>query len=225
MKRKIVVAIDGPAGSGKSTTARLLAGKLGYIYIDTGAMYRAVTLFWLRRNLPLEEEVICKLLPNISISFENDGGNLRIYLNSEDVTQEIRTPKVTNFVSPVSAIKCVREHLVAQQRKLGEHGGVVMDGRDIGTAVFPDAELKIYLVASLEARIHRRLLELNQKGIEVSVEDVRKQIVERDIIDSTRQHSPLQKAKDAIEIDTTNLSIEEQVDIAYKLALQKINNL
>lgn len=225
MKRKIVVAIDGPAGSGKSTTARLLAGKLGYIYIDTGAMYRAVTLFWLRRNLPLEEEVICKLLPNISISFENDGGNLRIYLNSEDVTQEIRTPKVTNFVSPVSAIKCVREHLVAQQRKLGEHGGVVMDGRDIGTAVFPDAELKIYLVASLEARIHRRLLELNQKGIEVSVEDVRMQIVERDIIDSTRQHSPLQKAKDAIEIDTTNLSIEEQVDIAYKLALQKINNL
>ncbi|MFN3782026.1 MAG: (d)CMP kinase, partial [Candidatus Kapaibacteriota bacterium] len=192
---------------------------------DTGAMYRAVTLFWLRRNLPLEEEVICKLLPNISISFENDEGNLRIYLNSEDVTQEIRMPKVTNFVSPVSAIKCVREHLVAQQRKLGEHGGVVMDGRDIGTVVFPDAELKIYLVASLEARIHRRLLELNQKGIKVSVEEVRKQIVERDIIDSTRQHSPLQKAKDAIEIDTTNLSIEEQVDIAYKLALQKINNL
>ncbi len=225
MSRKIVVAIDGPAGSGKSTTARLLAKKLGYIYIDTGAMYRAVTLFWLRKNLPLDEEIICKLLPNISINFENDAGVLKIYLNSEDVTNEIRTPEVTNNVSPVSAIKCVREFLVAQQRKLGEDGGVVMDGRDIGTVVFPDAELKIYLVASLEARIQRRLLELNQKGAEVTFEEVRKQIVERDIIDSTRQHSPLQKAQDAIEIDTTNLSIEEQVDIVYKLALQKINNL
>lgn len=224
MSRKIVVAIDGPAGSGKSTTARLLAKKLGYRYIDTGAMYRAVTLFWLRSNLPLEREVICKLLPNISINFENDGVDLKIYLNSEDVTQAIRMPEVTNFVSPISAIKCVREFLVAQQKKLGENGGVVMDGRDIGTVVFPDAELKIYLVASLEARIERRLLELKQKGLYLAPEEVRKQIVERDIIDSTREHSPLQKAPDAIEIDTTNLTIDEQVEIAYNLALERVNN-
>lgn len=225
MSKKIVVAIDGPAGSGKSTTARLLAEKLGYTYIDTGAMYRAVTLYWLRQKFPFEEDIICGLLPNICINFDNDGGTLKIYLNSEDVTQAIRMPEVTNFVSPISTIKCVREFLVAQQRKLGENGGIVMDGRDIGTVVFPNAELKIFLVASLEARIERRLLELRQKGIELTPEEVRKQIVERDIIDSTRQHSPLQKAPDAIEIDTTNLTIDEQVEIAYNLAKEKVNNM
>ncbi|MCX7908955.1 MAG: (d)CMP kinase [Ignavibacteria bacterium] len=223
MKKRLVIAIDGPAGSGKSTTAKLLAKRLGYNYIDTGAMYRAVTLFWLRKNLPLAEEYVCNLLPEISISFTNSSGELRILLNGEDVSEEIRLPKVTEFVSPISTYKCVREFLVEQQRKIGESGGVVMDGRDIGTVVFPNADLKIYLVASVEERVRRRLLELQQKGVVISPEEVRKQIVERDIIDSTREHSPLRKAADAIEIDTSNLTIEEQVERIYQLAIERIN--
>lgn len=223
MKRKIVIAIDGPAGSGKSTTAKLLACKLGYKYIDTGAMYRAVTLYWLRKKLPLDEMVVCSLLGEITINLSTQNNSLRIYLNGEDVSEEIRLPEVTKYVSPISTFSCVREYLVEQQRKIGMDGGVVMDGRDIGTVVFPDAELKIYLVASVEERIRRRLNELKQKGVELSEAEVRKQIVERDRIDSTREHSPLRKAEDAIEIDTTNLTIEEQVEKIYQLALERIN--
>lgn len=220
--KKIIIAIDGPAGSGKSTTARLLAEKLGYVYIDTGAMYRAVTLYWLERELPLQDQIVCNLLKEITISFQNVDGIMRIFLNGLDVTEKIRLPEVTNFVSPISAIKCVREFLVSEQQKLGANGGVVMDGRDIGTVVFPNAELKIYLVASVEERVRRRLLELKQKGIEITPEEVRRQIVERDRIDSTRQHSPLRKAQDAIEVDTTNLTISEQVEVIYRLALDRI---
>lgn len=223
MKRGIIIAIDGPAGSGKSTTAKLLAQRLGYKYIDTGAMYRAVTLHWLRKNLPLDENVVCNLLPAITIDFHYVNGSLRTFLNGEDVSEEIRLPEVTKFVSPISTYKCVREFLVAQQRKIGSEGGIVMDGRDIGTVVFPNAELKVYLIASVDERTRRRLLELQQKGVDISPEEVRKQIVERDIIDSTREHSPLRKATDAIEIDTTNLTIEEQVEKIYRLAIEKIN--
>lgn len=224
MSKKIVIAIDGPAGSGKSTTAKLLARKLGYNYIDTGAMYRAVTLYWLRKNLPLDEEIVCNLLDEITIDLSTVNDNLKIFLNGEDVSEEIRLPDVTKFVSPISTYKCVREFLVEQQRKIGKDGGVVMDGRDIGTVVFPNAELKIYLVASVEERVRRRLLELKQKGLDISEDDVRKQIIERDKIDSTREHSPLKKADDAIEIDTTNLTIEEQVEKIFQLALERINN-
>lgn len=223
MSRKIVIAIDGPAGSGKSTTAKLLAQRLGYNYIDTGAMYRAVTLYWLRKKLLLEESAICNLLPEISISFINSDGKLRILLNQEDVSEEIRLPEVTKYVSPISTYKCVRDFLVSQQRKIGEQGGVVMDGRDIGTVVFPNAELKIFLVASVEERVRRRLLELKQKGIDLDEHEVHKQIVDRDKIDSTREHSPLQKANDAVVIDTTNLTIGNQIEIIYKLALEIIN--
>ncbi len=224
MKKGIIIAIDGPAGSGKSTTAKLLAQKLGYKYIDTGAMYRAVTLFWLRKHLPLEEKAVCQILPEISIDLQYNNNGLSIFLNGEDVSEAIRLPEVTNFVSPISTYKCVREFLVEQQRTIGANGAVVMDGRDIGTVVFPNADLKIFLVASVEERVRRRLLELEQKGVAISPEEVRKQIIERDRIDSTRQHSPLQKALDAIEIDTTNLTIEEQVEKIYHLALEKINN-
>jgi cytidylate kinase len=221
--KKIVVAIDGPAGSGKSTTAKLLAQRLGYFYIDTGAMYRAVTLFLLRNNIPFDEDKICRALKGIAIEFKYIDGSLRTMLNGEDVSEEIRLPEVTKYVSPVSTIKCVRDFLVEQQRLMGKEGGVVMDGRDIGTVVFPNAELKIYLVASLEERIRRRMLELKQKGLDVSIDEVRHQIETRDRIDSSREHSPLQKAKDAIEIDTTNLTIDEQVEKIYELAIERLN--
>lgn len=222
--KKIIIAIDGPAGSGKSTTAKLLSNKLGYLYIDTGAMYRAVTLYWLRSNLPLEEKYVASLLDNIKIDLLKGDSNLITLLNGEDVSSEIRKPEVTNFVSPISTFESVRNFLVAQQRNLGRAGGVVMDGRDIGTVVFPDAALKIFLIANTEERIRRRLKELRESGININEGEVRKQIVERDRIDIQRTHSPLRKAEDAIEIDTTNLTIEQQVEIIYNLALEKIKS-
>lgn len=222
--KKIIIAIDGPAGSGKSTTAKLLSNKLGYLYIDTGAMYRAVTLYWLRSNLPLEEKYVASLLDNIKIDLLKGDSNLITLLNGEDVSSEIRKPEVTNFVSPISTFESVRNFLVAQQRNLGRAGGVVMDGRDIGTVVFPDAALKIFLIANTEERIRRRLKELRESGININEGEVRKQIVERDRIDSQRTYSPLRKAEDAIEIDTTNLTIEQQVEIIYNLALEKIKS-
>jgi cytidylate kinase len=222
--KKIIIAIDGPAGSGKSTTAKLLAKKLGYLYIDTGAMYRAVTLFWLRSNLPLEEKYLAPLLDNIKVDLLNKNDHLIILLNGEDVSSEIRKPEVTNYVSPISTFESVRNFLVAQQRNLGNAGGVVMDGRDIGTVVFPNAELKIFLVANTEERVRRRLKELQASGIDIDKDEVERQIVERDRIDSQRTHSPLRKSEDAIEIDTTNLTIEQQVEIIYNLALERIKS-
>lgn len=220
--KKIIIAIDGPAGSGKSTTARLLAKKLGYLYIDTGAMYRAVTLFWLRSKLPLEEKYVVSLLDKIKIDLLRSNDKVMILLNGEDVSFEIRAPEVTNFVSPISTFKSVRNFLVDLQRKLGNEGGVVMDGRDIGTVVFPNAELKVFLVAKTEERVRRRLKELLESGVNIDENDVRRQIIERDRIDSQREHSPLKKSDDAEELDTTNLTIEQQVDIIYNLALDKI---
>ena len=216
--KKIIIAIDGPAGSGKSTTAKLAAEKLGYVYIDTGAMYRAVTLAWLRSKLELTEEILCNLLGKINIELRPSDAGQKTILNGEDVSEEIRTIEVTKNVSPVSAIGCVREKLVEMQRELGKNGGVVMDGRDIGTVVFPDAELKIFLIASVETRAVRRTLELKNKGINESIDDIKNQIVERDRYDSSREISPLKKAGDAIEIDTSNLTIEGQTEKVIELA-------
>ncbi len=219
--KKIKIAIDGPAGSGKTTTAKLVANKLGYIYIDTGAMYRAVTLAWLKSGTDLTEENVCKLIKSIDIKIINSIEGQKTYLNNIDVSEEIRMPEITKYVSPISAISCVREKLVSMQRELGKNGSVVLEGRDIGTVVFPDAELKIYLVASVEARAKRRTKELLEKGLTVSEEEIKRQIIERDNYDSNREISPLKKAIDAIEIDTSNLTIEEQC----KKIIELVNNL
>lgn len=220
--KNITIAIDGPAGSGKSTTARLVAEKLGYIYIDTGAMYRAVTLYWLRSNKDLHETIICSMLNDIKIQILQSDLGQRTILNGEDVSELIRLPDVSKYVSPISAFQCVREKLVNMQRELGKNGGVVMDGRDIGTVVFPNAELKIFLIASQDARAHRRALELKQKGIDVSIDDIKKQLIERDNFDSNREISPLKKAQDAIIVDTSDLTIEEQTNIILNLAKKLI---
>lgn len=222
--RKIIIAIDGPAGSGKSTTARLLAQKLGYLYIDTGAMYRAVTLFWLRSGLPLESTSIESILLKIILELKQKDDYLYVYLNGIDVTKEIRFPEVTQYVSPISAIPSVREFLVNLQREYGKDGGVVLDGRDIGTVVFPNAHLKVFLTADIDERVRRRMQELKEKGFDIDAVDVRKQILERDRIDSSREHSPLRKAEDAILLDTTNLTIDEQVQKIYKLAKKIIES-
>ncbi|MFC2131651.1 (d)CMP kinase [Bacteroidota bacterium] len=220
-KKKIKIAIDGPAGSGKTTTAKIVADKLGYIYIDTGAMYRAVTLAWLNTGMELKENILCDLINKIEIGIKNSSLGQRTFLNGEDVSEDIRLPEVTKNVSPVSAFGCVRKKLVTMQRELGRKSAAVLDGRDIGTVVFPDAELKIFLIASVDSRAERRTKELIEKGIEFSVDEIKKQISERDNYDSSREISPLRKADDAIEVDTSNLTIEQQCEIilnyAYKI--------
>jgi cytidylate kinase len=208
--RKILIAIDGPAGSGKSTTAKLVAQRLGYIYLDTGAMYRAITLKALTSRIPLEnEEEIVRLAENSSISLGSDGS---VLLDGSDVTDEIRSAEVTRNVSLISSYPGVRKVLVEKQRVIGSRKGCVVDGRDTGTVVFPDADLKFYLTADIMERARRRQLELSESGTEMPIVQVVSELKERDFKDSTRQASPLRKADDAIEIDTTNLTIEEQVE-------------
>ncbi len=221
--KKIIIAIDGPSGSGKSTTAREAAKKLNYLYIDTGAMYRAVTLAWIESKTEFNEENICQIVKNISLELKITEDGQKTFLEGKDVSFDIRKPDVTRWVSPVSAINCVRKAMVDIQRNMGNSGGVVMDGRDIGTVVFPDAHLKIFLIASLEERAIRRQKELSQSGINLSLEEVKSQLESRDIYDSSRSNSPLKKAEDAILIDTSKLTIEEQTNRVVSLALQIIN--
>lgn len=224
--KKIIIAIDGPAGSGKTSTAKIVAERLGYIYIDTGAMYRAVTLAWLRTKQPLNNEVLTELLKNIKIELEASPKGQITKLNGNDVSDEIRSVEVNKYVSPISAVEIVRTAMVDLQRKLAINKGCVMDGRDIGTTVFPNAELKIYLTASIGARAKRRLNEYQEKGIkDLSFDEIATQILERDKFDSTREISPLTKAKDAIEIDTSDLTLESQAEMVEKLALKIINNI
>ena len=222
--RKIIIAIDGPAGSGKSTTARLVAQKLGYTYIDTGAMYRALTLKVIESNVdPNDEDSIVKLAENTRIDLIYENGNLKVILDNRDVSDKIRTPEVTSLVSVVSAHPKVRDIMVKKQRELGKDGGVVIDGRDIGTVVFPNADLKIFMTADVKERAKRRQKELKAQGFEIDIEKLIKEIEERDEFDSNREISPLKKADDAIEIDTTNLTIEEQVELVLKKAYELIN--
>ncbi|GIV46073.1 MAG: cytidylate kinase [Ignavibacterium sp.] len=213
MSEKLIIAIDGPAGSGKSTTAKLLAKKLGYLYIDTGAMYRAVTLYAIKNNILNDEEKIIELASKLNIELKFEDGQTKVNVNGKDVTEEIRSLEVNQNVSPVSKIEGVRKILVQKQKEMGKNGGVVMEGRDITTVVFPNADVKIFLTATIDERARRRALEFAQKGQQVDIEKVKQNILERDKIDSSRDVSPLTKSPDAIEIDTSNLSIEQQVDL------------
>ena len=208
-----VIAIDGPAGSGKSTTAKILAARLGYIYLDTGAMYRALTHFALANNVAISnEEKLTVLAWKLSIEFETHEDVNRVFINGVDVTKEIRDPEVTKYVSQVSAYKGVREAMVAKQTELGKDGSIVAEGRDTTTVVFTDADIKVYLDASVNERARRRLLELTKMGVSTNLEEQEADIVRRDGFDSNRTHSPLSRARDAIVVDTTNMTIEDQVD-------------
>ena len=206
------VAIDGPASSGKSTISKLIAKENHFVYLDTGAMYRVVTLAVLRNNIALDDyEAIENLVQNIEIRFSMKDGKQSVFMNGEDVTDEIRSVEVTKNVSAVSAIKEVRTRLVHLQQEIAENHSIIMAGRDIGTVVLPQAEIKIFLVASVEERAKRRFIENQEKGIEISYEELVEDIRRRDHIDSTRKESPLKKAEDAIEIDTTTMTIEDVV--------------
>ena len=227
--RKITIAIDGFSSTGKSTVAKQLAGALEYIYVDSGSMYRAVTLFALRNGLvdesdPDLRQLVARLNDiDLVFHFNPDLGYSEIFLNGENVEKEIRTLKVSESVSQVSVVKEVREKLVELQRHIGKDKGIVMDGRDIGTVVFPDAELKIFFTAAPDVRAKRRYDELLGRGDKVTYEEVLKNIRERDYIDSHRAYSPLHKAEDAFEIDNSELGLEEQFERAYKMAKDTID--
>lgn len=220
-----VIAIDGPAGSGKSITARLVAQKLGFTYLDTGAMYRAVTLKALRNGIDLEDEAeLSSLISDTKIELCHHRGRLKVTLDEDDVTQTLRSQNVTLHVATVAAMPVVRKWMVRLQRALGTQGKLVAEGRDIGTVVFPDARLKIYLVASIEARAKRRAKDFHQNGSEIDLNSVVKDLQVRDQIDSTREAAPLRKADDAIELDTTDLTIEQQVDCIVELWDKTLKN-
>ena len=224
--KKIIVAIDGHSSCGKSTMAKDLAREVGYIYVDTGAMYRAVTLFAMRNNLfdaegNINTERLEQLLPEVKISFKLDPETSRpmAFLNGEVVEQEIRSLEVSQHVSPIAALPFVRAKLVEQQQAMGKEKGIVMDGRDIGTVVFPEAELKIFVTASAEIRAQRRYKELQAKGMPADFDDILKNVEERDYIDSHRATSPLRQADDALVLDNSHLTIEEQ----KKWLMEKFN--
>lgn len=221
--RKIIIAVDGYSACGKSTTARMVAAALGYRYIDTGAMYRAVTLHFLEQHVALSNpREVTKALATASISFKvNSKGESEVYLNGLNVEANIREMRVSDSVSQVSAIREVRVALIAQQRKMGKDKGVVMDGRDIGTVVFPDAELKVFMTADIMTRAYRRQQELLAANVLVNLDEVIENIRKRDEIDTTRAEGPLRKADDAIVIDTTHITIEEQVEEVLRLAVSR----
>lgn len=224
----MIIAIDGPAGSGKSTTARAVAERLGYLYLDTGAMYRAVALAFIRQSAKRTSEAARRLLPGIRIDLSHDERGLRIMLNGADVSEAIRQPEVSSASSEVAALEPVRTKLVDEQRRIAhsyeqEGGGVVLDGRDIGTVVFPEADVKFFMTASEKVRAERRFDELAEKTEGVSYETVLEDIRRRDQQDASRALAPLRKAEDAVELDTSGLNVEEQVDVVIQAVMERQN--
>ena len=230
MTKKITIAIDGFSSTGKSTVAKQLAKELGYVYVDTGAMYRAVTLYALRKNFisedNLDRDALVQELSLIKLKFifNPEAGFGEMYLNDENVEKEIRQMEVSQYVSKIAAIPEVREMLVAQQQEMGKEKGIVMDGRDIGTVVFPDAELKIFMTASAEERAQRRFKELQERGESVTYQEVLENVEERDLLDTTRKDSPLVKAHDAKEIDNSHLTLAGQFEKILELYHNTISN-
>jgi CMP/dCMP kinase len=223
MKQNLIIAIDGHSSTGKSSMSKIIAKKLGYTHIDSGAMYRVVTLFAIQNNLIQNNEVLVsdliQRLSEINIDFKRNEVTNRneTFLNGVNVEEEIRGIEVSSFVSPVAVIPEVRDYCVALQQKMGIKGGIVMDGRDIGTTVFPNADVKIFITASAEIRAKRRFLEYEQEGKNIPFDEVLKNVIERDRIDSSREYSPLRKADDAIELDNSNLNLEETVNAAMHI--------
>ncbi|WP_227936170.1 (d)CMP kinase [Alkalihalobacillus deserti] len=222
MNKKMNIAIDGPAGAGKSTVAKLVAEQLSFLYIDTGAMYRALTYAALRDAIDLTNgQSLFKLLSKITIILKHEKSGVRVFINEEDVTDAIRTKDVTSNVSLVSSHELVRVEMVERQRKLAGNGQAVLDGRDIGTFVLPDAKLKVFLTASVEERARRRFEEQQEKGIDSNLDQLKDDIARRDELDSTREFAPLKKADDAVEIDSTTLSIPEVAELIIELAKER----
>ncbi|WP_103068787.1 (d)CMP kinase [Aquimarina sediminis] len=227
-EKQIIIAIDGHSSTGKSTVAKQLAKALEYIYVDTGAMYRAVSLYAMRNGFIDESHFDQKALENnldkiyLKFKINPQTGLAEVLLNDENIERQIRTLEVSRHVSKIAAVSKVRKKLVEQQQKMGEDKGIVMDGRDIGTVVFPNAELKLFMTATAKDRAERRFLELNERGENVTYEDVLKNVVNRDHIDSTRKDSPLRKAEDAIKIDNSNLTLQQQFEQILKLAKETI---
>ncbi len=221
----MIIAIDGPAGSGKSTTAKLVGSKMNFLYIDTGAMYRAMTVKAELAGVPFDDRAgVCSLLDDTVIeqTIDTKSGDTRTYLDGRDVSYEIRTPEISKGVTSVCEIDEVRVKLVSLQREMGKKGNVILDGRDIGTVVFPDADLKFFMVADINIRAERRLAELKEKGIALTFEDVRNDIERRDLRDSSRSNSPLRPAQDAVLIDTGGLTVEEQAEIIIGYIKKKL---
>lgn len=224
--KKIIITIDGWSSCGKSTLAKQLAKALGYIYVDSGAMYRAITLYFLRNHINwLDKDQVNNALADIKVAFKfNDKTQQsEIYLNEENVEYVIRDLVIAEKVSEIATIKEVRTFAVAQQQKMGKQKGIVMDGRDIGTTVFPDAELKFFMNADIAVRVERRYMEMFEKNPNTSIDDVKTNLEMRDYIDSNREISPLRKAVDAVELDNTSITVEEQLEIALQVAKEKIS--
>ncbi|MGE5431641.1 MAG: (d)CMP kinase [Syntrophomonadaceae bacterium] len=224
MAKNIIITIDGPAGSGKSTSARLVAKNLGFTYLDTGAMYRAITYLALKQNVIKDESSVVSLAEKARLELKFVDGKTEVVLNGEDVTEAIRSYEVNSNVSEVSRIPGVRTALVQKQQEIGRNTSIVAEGRDTGTVVFPDADVKIFLTASLSKRAQRRLKEFQEKGENLSLDDIEGNIRKRDLIDSSREVSPLTKAEDAIEIDTSSITVDEEVELILSKVRESINN-
>lgn len=220
---KIIIAIDGPAGSGKSTIAKMVAERLNYTYLDTGAMYRAITYLALEKGIVDDEKAVDKLVEGLDVTLNFEDGLTRVFVDNNELTEYIRTPEVNSKVSEIAAMPFVRKELVRMQQSMGKIGNVIAEGRDVTTVVFPDADLKIYLDATVEVRAERRLKEYLAKGVEINLEEVKENIEKRDRIDSGREASPLRVAENAIEVDTSNLTVDEEFEILIENIKKKIN--